>query len=66
MQSRNHALDEAEIPGRERGFHPTGVRIEHGGIEDAIAVKKDRGPGDGPDHGPNHLADSHFISLARR
>ncbi len=57
-ECRDRSVDETKIGWRERGFHASGGGVQDHGVDDPVAVEKDGGPG--------HLADSHFISFARR
>jgi len=52
------SLSESKVSWRERGFHASRDGVQDQGVEDAVAIEKDGGPG--------HLADSHFIWFARR
>ena len=51
LERGNHAIDEAKIVGGERGLHASRARVQDSGIEDAVAIEKDGGPGS--------FADSH-------
>lgn len=57
-QGRDHALNQMKIMRCERGLHLPRRRVQDHRIQHAVAVEENRGP----DHG----ADSHFISFARR
>jgi len=58
QQSGNHTLDQAKFRRGERGLHAPCAWVQDRRVQNPVAVEENRGP--------VHLADSHFISLARR